>query len=255
MFHTVAYSQSITSSGTFQAINAVADPTVIVQASTQILVPKGFNQFWAAAPFAVANSAGTKAQLQSPSLRQVFFPTLTPRQVGATLDAFPHVHEQFDDPIAFAEAEGLQYFNDGGGDGVTARQTGAIVFLGDGPRKPTSGKIYTMRATTSITLVAATWTNGAFTFDQTLPVGNYDVVGMRAEGTGLLAARLVFVGPSAIVRPGCLGNASGTTLDLYDFRFGRIGVWGSFYSIVPPSVDCLGATGTSQVFEIDLIPR
>ena len=49
--------------------------------------------------------------------------------------------------------------------------------------------------TSTVALGAANvWTNGAVTFDDSLPVGHYQVVGFRAESVGLVAARLVFKG-------------------------------------------------------------
>src|SRR5207247_1836789 len=99
------------------------------------------------------------------------------------------------------------------------------------------GAIYTIRATAAVALAASTWVNGALTFSQALPYGTYQVVGMRARGANLAAARLVFVGQP--FRPGVAGvNALGN-VDPFHFRYGNMGVFGQFDSTVPPTVDCL----------------
>jgi hypothetical protein len=98
--------------------------------------------------------------------------------------------------------------------------------------------------TTSVTLSAYAWTNAALTFSQTLPMGRYQVVGMRARSTGLIAARLVFVGFSW--RPGCVGHDAVSDIDNDVFRQGRLGVWGEFEHDTPPTVDFLSVSADSN---------
>lgn len=254
MFHTVAFSQGLSTTNVGTLCTPIVDPTITINGNN-LLIPDKINQVFCAIPFSTAGTAATKAQIQTPSLREMFFPSLTPFEVSATLDTVPTVSEFMDNPLPLVTNEGMNYQSDALS-AAAAGQQGCIVWLSDGPRSPIAkSKVFTMRATTTVTLVANNWVNGPFTFDQTLPVGNYDVVGMRAEGTGLLAARLVFIGASAVVRPGCPGFASIQKQDVFAFRMGRMGVWGTFYSLTPPSVDCLGATGTTQVFYLDLVPR
>ncbi len=254
MFHTVAFSQALTTTNVGTLVTPVVDSTVTINGNN-LLIPDKINQLFAAFGFSTVGTAATKVQVQTPSLREVFWPSLSPIINAATPDANALIPSFMDNPIPLQTQEGLNIQSDALST-ATAGQQGAVVFLSDGKRTPVTGsKIFTMRATTAIVLSANTWVNGQFTFDQPLPVGNYDVVGMRAEGTGLMAARLVFVGPSAVTRPGCPGNATALTRDLEDFRYGRSGVWGTFFSITPPSLDCLGATGTTQVIYLDLVPR
>lgn len=254
MQHLIAFAASVLSSGTFQAITPVPDPTVFIN-GTLLNVPDKLNQVLAAFALTKANSAGTKAQLQSPSLRAMFFPTIAPLNLATTFEGMVNFFDLGDNPIQLVTNEGLQFFNDGGGNGTTAQDVYGIVILGDSKVAPANGKIYTMRATAAVALAARTFVNGALTFDQNLPVGNYDIVGMRARGTGLVAARLVFIGASAVSRAGVPAVADAQGNDFSRFRFGNNGVFGTFNSLTPPSVDCLGDTGTAQVFEFDLIPR
>lgn len=254
MFHTIAFSQNNTSVNVGTLTTPVVDPTVTINGNN-LLVPDKINNLFAAAGFTTAGTAATKGQLQSPSLREMFFPSLTPLPVAATLDTFAHVYELFDNPIPLVTNEGLNY-QQNATNSTSSGQSGAIVWLSDGARSQSmKSKIYTMRATASIQQAVNAWTNGALTFDQTLPVGNYDIVGMRAEAAGLLAARLVFIGQSAITRPGCPGNADDTKTDMVEFRYGKLGVWGTFNSLTPPSIDVLGGTASAQTLYIDLVPR
>lgn len=254
MFHTMAFSQALTTTNVGTLVTPVVDSTVTINGNN-LLVPDKVNQLFAAVPFSTAGTAMTKAQIQTPSLREVFFPSLSPIVNQATPDTNSLIPSFMDNPIPLNTTEGMNFQSDALST-ATAGQQGCIVFMSDGKRVPvSSSKIYTMRFTTAIVQSANNWVNGALTFDQPLPVGNYDVVGMRVEATGLMAARLVFVGQSAITRPGCPGNATALTRDLEDFRYGRSGVWGTFFSITPPSLDVLGATGTTQIGYLDLIPK
>jgi hypothetical protein len=118
------------------------------------------------------------------------------------------------------------------------------VWLCDAALAQVTGEIFTVKASTSVTLSANQWTNAAITFAQTLPRGRYQVVGMRAKSTGLVAARLVF--PGYAWRPGCLGSAAYNNVERPEFRQGRMGVWGEFDHNVPPTVDFLSISADSN---------
>jgi hypothetical protein len=86
---------------------------------------------------------------------------------------------------------------------------------------------------------------GTINFDQSLPQGLYTVVGFEHWSPGALAARLVF--PGMHMRPGTLSMAGGTTTFQASkrtdriFYEGGIGVYGSFNSFAPPSLEVLAA--------------
>jgi len=249
--HLVGYYKSVLSAGTLAALTPVPDPTVTVQGN-DLLVPAKYNQVVFGAALTVAHAL-TQAQLQAPSLRGMYFPDLTPRVLAATFANIQRLGDLSQTPLQLQTNEGLQFFSDGGGDGTTAEACYGLVWLSDGALTPAKGKVYTMRATAAVALAAGSWVNGPLTFNQTLPVGTYSIIGMRAEGANLVAARLVFIGQSAITRPGVPGAGGANTSDLDQFRMGAAGAFGSFDSTTPPSVDCLGVTDTSQVFEFDLV--
>jgi hypothetical protein len=249
--HLVAFAQSVTAApAAIQALDPVPDATVTV-AGKLMYVPSKYNQVIRAAILGKAGTL-TQAQLQAPSLRELFFPDLTPLRVGTEFTGDNDMYDLGSAPLQLVTSEGLEVLTDGNNT-TTAVDEYGLVFLSDGPIQAAKGKIYTMRATAGVALAARAWVNGPLTMDQSLPVGKYQILGMRAMGSGLVAARLVFIGPSAVTRPGVLGYAGEQTSGMEYFRFGRSGTFGEFDSVTPPSVDCLGDTGTAQTFELDLV--
>lgn len=257
MITLVAYYQSILSSGTLQALAPVVDPTVTEQGN-DILVPDKLNQVGLFAGIDATASIGgaTQVQLQSPSLREIFFPQSPNFQPIANLDTFRSWSKQLQAPIPLKTNEGLQFFTDAGGDGTTAHDEYGIVFLVDGAIAPAKGPIYVVRATAAIQQAVGVWVNGQLTFDQTLPVNTYDVVGVAFEATSGVAGRLLFVGASAVARPGALVHTLGLADIPPGFELdGSLGVLGSFNSTTPPSIEMLGGTAASQTVWLALVPH
>jgi len=126
-----------------------------------------------------------------------------------------------------------------------------FAWLVDAAPAPVNGEIFSVRATAAISLAARVWTNGDLTFTQDLPFGTYDVVGLRAESTNLIVARLVF--PGGRWRPGVPGANAPGDVDAPQFRYGASGVIGSFNSNSPPSIDMIGITDTAEDVILDLI--
>lgn len=243
----VAWYQSIDPANALTAIDAVPDQHVTVNGD-DVRVPAGMKGIIGAV--ALANDASVaRAQIQAPSLRAMLNLDVEPVVAAAVLGS-PAEQTFFPEtPVPITEDESLNFAILS--DPAAAAVHYGLAWLADGPIKPVTGNIYTVRATGAATLAAGSWVNTALTFSQTLPAGKYQVVGMRARGTNLVAARLVFVG--GMWRPGVPAiNAIGDT-DTYWQRFGRMGVLGEFNSTTPPTVDCLGVTDTAQVFHLDLI--
>jgi hypothetical protein len=192
----------------------------------------------------------TSAKILAPSLKRVFDP-----HIGVLVNAIVFgnppesmMHPMSPTPLTKDESVNVQINSDA----AAATDEYAFLWLSDGPLQPVRGKIYTMRATSAITLVHGKWTFGELTFDSKLPAGRYAIVGMRAQGTNLIAARLNIKG--SFWRPGCPAvNALGDR-DSSWFRNGNLGVWGEFDQTTPPGVECVGVTDTSQVIFLDLIP-
>jgi hypothetical protein len=182
-------------------------------------------------------------------LRRVFLPEVVPLDVGAALPASPRKVFLFDErPIPLDPGEAL----DSNITNTASDRETVLVWLGPGPSKPDTRPFFTLRATGTTTLVAGGWTNASLTFDQTLPAGQYALLGARARSTNLIAFRFVFVGGT--YRPGALGYAAITSLDYDKFRAGNLGVWGTFKHNAPPTVDFLAnVADTAETLELDLV--
>ena len=151
-----------------------------------------------------------------------------------------------EDPLALEISEKLNVYT------IHTLDGWALLWLAEGPVAPVHGDIHAVRATTGHTTAGDIWENVALTFDQTLPVGRYQVVGMRAIGTALLAARLVFIGYGW--RPGVPACAVLGDGEVHAFRKGKFGAFGEFEFDQPPTIDLLGTgvTSTEEIY-LDLI--
>jgi hypothetical protein len=245
MFHLCGYYES-QDSAVLVPTAALADPAMTVSGDN-ISIPDYASMLMGVCGIG-ANL--TRAQLQSPALRRVINYEVRGLNVNAeplnppVADIFPA------SPIQLDIDEQLQAHMSEDAAGASAATI--LVFLADKAIEPVGGEIFTIRVTNATTLVVNTWTNGALTFDQVLPVGRYAIVGARFESAGLQAFRFLFQGSTP--RPGGIGCDAAADLEVRGQRFGGWGVWGEFQSTNPPTVDFLSVSAdTSQVGLLDLI--
>lgn len=246
MFTLVGYTES-QDSASLVNVAALVDPHVRV-VGDDIVVPSGLN--YVGGVYAIG-AAITRAQLVSPSIRRRYPLEVTPIEIAAEPADPVKYNPFFQSPIQLDEDESLNFQAAEGGAG--AQQSSGLVWLCDGATSPITGsEIFTIRATNASTLVAYAWTNGALTFNDTLPAGEYAVVGMRASSAGLIAARLVF--SQFPWRPGCIACDTLGEQGAPVFRMGALGVWGQFSHNTPPTVDFLSLSAdTAQTVDLDLV--
>lgn len=245
MFHLGGFTES-QDSATLVNVAALADQQLTVSGD-DLRVPEGASKLLAA--YALGPNV-TRAMLVAPSLRRIFNYEIKPIDVGAEPAANPPFISLIDDPIQLDvdESVNAQAAEDGAG----ATRATILVLLGDESPRPVDGEIFTIRATNTSTLVANAWSNGALTFDQVLPAGEYAIVGARCECAGGQAFRFAFVGGG--FRPGGLAGDAVSDLNVRGQRFGGWGEWGRFKNTTPPTVDFLSnSADTSQVVDLDLI--
>lgn len=247
MMHLAAYYKSVNSAAGLAALNAVADQAVFTN-GPDIRVPGDIANLLGEAALS-AQTAPLFAQVQSPSLRQLANQDIKPVTTALVFSQKEQLQWHGDNPRGLAANEAIDFYLQATG-GAAAGNYG-LVWLGDGPIKPTNGKTFSVRATGAAALSAGVWVNTPLTFDVALPAGTFQVVGIRAEGTNLIAARAVFIGSA--YRPGVPGETSAAAAFWTAFRNGRMGVYGQFDINQPPTMDCLGATDTTQEFVFDLI--
>lgn len=247
MFHLAGYFQDVDQGAVFQAITAMGDQALNTSGD-DITVPSDLAFLSGAALVTVATTY-TRSQIQSPSLRQLANIDLTGYTNADDFNQPQNINDWFDNPMSLDAEEDLQFFTDT--DHGSAIEIQGFVWLSDGAITPARGAQFTIRATAAITLVQGVWTNGNLTFQTTLPAGNYDVVGMRAEGANLQAARLVFIGGA--YRPGVPADVTAAGTSLERFRSGNAGIFGSFNQNAQPTLDAVGITDSAQTVFLDLI--
>lgn len=246
MFSLAAYSESLTPGGALHFIAGVVDPHLTVFGD-EIRVPQFAPNLMAMAVLSAATTL-TSARLEAPSFLTRVYPDIEPLVNALKFGDPPQV---ICDPkrITVLEVDEDLRLAINSADAGVVREYGLVWFC-DGPPQPVQGEVFTIRARTSIALSAGEWVNGPIIFEQTLPVGRYNVVGMRARGANLVAARLVPIG--AHHRPGVPAVPDLGFRDQQAFRHGNLGVFCQFDSTTPPTVDALGETDTAQEYILDL---
>jgi len=229
-------------SATLLALQPIADPHVTVFGN-DLTVPE-LDMIVAALGF---GGAPTQMQLQSPNLREIFMEDVA-HLIGTevTTPTDGHLLDRRDSPIELVRSEKLNVFT------IHTTDGWCLIWLADDSISPKSGEIRTVSATTGHTTAENVWENVALAFSQTLPAGRYEIVGMHAYGTNLLAARLVFTGGGW--RPGVPAGADINSKSDERFRNGEFGSFGEFEFDSPPTVDLLGSGVTAaEVIHFDLI--
>jgi len=193
----------------------------------------------------------TRARLTSPTLRKTSVLEVEPIDISVE----PTFPTALDDwwarpvPITAGEIMNAQASENGAG----ATRMSVFAWVGEANAEVPAQNITTIRATGTATLVAYTWSSVTLTYDTTLPTGTYQIVGMRAESAGLLAARLI-LSENQTHRPGCIGYDAASDVDLDRFRKGNSGVWGIFKEENPPTVQCFSASAdTAETIWLDVI--
>lgn len=247
-FTLVGFYEDQDGGGALHELAGIPDPHVTVQGD-DVRVPESMINLMGKAALSEATTL-TSAKILAPSLKRVFDPHVSVLVNALVFGNPPEamIHPESPTPLVKDESMNFQINSDA----AAATDEYGLVWLSEGSISPVKGQIYTMRATAAASLAHGAWAYSELTFDSKLPAGKYAVVGMRAQGTNLICARLLFKG--GVWRPGCPAvNALGD-LDCKWFRNGFLGVWGEFDQTTPPAIECLGVTDSAQVIFLDLIP-
>lgn len=173
------------------------------------------------------STSAERARIVAASLRAKVLPDIQPINAGPEPTyPDPKFHDLRECPIVVEPSERLnfQVENDGAG---AAEDIFGLLFLGSGAPSKASGKWMPVRATTAASAMTANvWNLRSITLAQSLPPGTYELGGVRATSTSLVAVRAVF--PGQVERPGALGADGDADQTLEVFRRGNLGVWGTF---------------------------
>lgn len=248
--HTVAaFFENMAQNTTYDAVSGVSDPANTLSSNGRFIFPDNYRMLAAA----VMGASIGAARLNAPSLRSVVLPELYPVNVGAALSDNVKIVApgRFGPRVIKNEEVAVELSHAGAG----AEDVFAGLFMAPTFVPAPEGPIFTLLASASPTLTAGTWVNVALTFNQTLPAGEYTVVGLNVICNDAFLARLVFPG-GPVFRPGCVVNDTyGQTNPIEPFRYGRMGLYGKFENTAPPTLDILGyvAGAETPVVMLDVI--
>ena len=251
MKHTAAWWENVDPAGAYNLLNAVAD-TQITWALTNIQIPS-LNQIVLLAGGA-DNTAAPIMRLVAPSLRTRSLFQIAPlnAQAAAAIepDTPPKILDLRTTPLVMVPGENAQV--ELNSNPVAAQSQWLIAWFADGPVAPVGGSIFTVRAVGATALVAGAWTNCPLVFDENLPRGRYQIVGMKAISATGIAARLVV--PDSRWRPGVLACDVVEDEDWPGFRYGAFGAFGEFEDTDALTADFLAnAADAAEIVYLDLI--
>lgn len=245
MHHTLAWRKSIADI-VADDITPVTDGIMTIQ-NSHFLPQKPYKLLYAF----FGGAGATRARIITPKFRQISTPWIRPINLAIVPLDEPNMADYSQNPLAIYQLEELQlegYQTTGGAAvvvGVAGLQSTAM-------RPAPQGDIIAMRGTGTTTCVAGAWTNCAITWQDTLPVGTYSVVGLEPQGATCVAARLIF--EDQVERPGALGQSLVSGNGPAMFRYGGLGVWGTFNAYRIPSVEYLcNAADTAQEIYLHLV--
>jgi len=241
MFHLLAYTKLDTAGALNEDIPAVTDNFATVQNSHYIL------QEDTTLMAAYARNAGiTNARINTPDFRRVSIPSLQPVNVNAAPITLPPMIFFPPSRLRIPKIDEVSFeASNGGGGGVRTIGGIWVASMGHNFNIP-QGDVYTLRFTSTITTVANVWTLGNMAFDQTLPAGNYTVVGLDVIGVTTEFARLAFLGGG--MRPGVIVRPAVSNYMWDSFRFGNAGVLGIFASTAIPNLEVFGTAAAAITY-------
>lgn len=243
--HTVLFSSSI-ATATESQVNAVSDGIITIQN----------NNFLPQRPYVASYAAGCatnmqRLRLRTPSIRQIADHWVRGINRANTWGFPQRVDHGGRNALAFKAGEEITALATQNAAGAQTQYV--ALALSETPPAPVPGTAYSYRGTSSGTATAGAWTLVPMTWTDALPDGEYAVVGGTFFSATNLVGRLVF--ENQTLRPGALGvQALENDVDPI-FRYGGLGVWGSFRNYAPPQVEvfCTAADTAHEVY-LDIVP-
>lgn len=244
-FHLIAWESNITNAVETD-MTPVQDSIMSIQ-NTHFMPQRNMNIL-----FAYVSSANlSRARFVTPKFRQITTPFIRPSGSALLPISRPPVADYRQSPLVCNGLEELQLLALQGGGG--AEVVYGIAGISDTSIIPSpTGDIYTMRGTGTTTVTAKAWTQFAVTWQDTLPQGSYQAVGLVGVSTTGIAARLIF--EQQTWRPGGLCFAADGNITDPVFHQGRLGAWGMFTGNRMPNCEILcNAADTAQEIFLDFV--
>ena len=243
-FHVLGWTGNI-ADATATSLTPITDQIFAIQ-NGNFFPTRAYQLLWAAG----VGTNLTLGRLITPFLRQVTTPYIRPLNNGADFPNLPGIADYRANPFTLRGLEEIQL--DGTQDSGGTSRVWFFSALQEQPRPMPGGDIWTMRGTDTTTLVANSWTTLNVTWQDMLPAGTYEVVGLTATSASAKAVRIIF--DDQILRPGsiCTVDIDNQTSDI--FRKGRLGGWGRFDSNRMPNFEMLADAGdTAEELYLDFV--
>lgn len=244
-FHAALFNSSI-------AQNADVDVTAVTDSILTIVNNHFLPQRNCELLFVGAASANmSRARIETPSVRQIARPFVRPVS-GAVGWGYPQrIDIMGRNAVPLRATEEISFIAHQAG--AAAEQVFGLIGLGFGAYTAPAGSVFTIRGTSTTAAGVRSWTQLAgVTWSDTLPAGQYAVVGMEHSSTTGICGRLIFEQQS--LRPGCPSIQSVGTGVSDDFRNGGWGEWGRFNAYALPNIEvfCNAADASHEVY-LDLV--
>jgi hypothetical protein len=246
VFHLLAWSVAIGQTADTE-VTAVQDDIVFRNSVNRFYLGQAMDLVAAYAGSATIN----RAKFASASLRQVNFPFIRPVERTVAPPDLPGMMDLVESPFRLPQGEELlvQATSDLA---CGTERLNVLAWVTTGLRNAPTGDVLACRATSSTAAVANTWTSISYTFDQSLPPGEYAIVGSESISTTGVAHR--FIIPNQEWRPGSLSNVAvgNQTHPLFQER--RLGQYGVFQHVALPTIQVFcNSTDNSHVLYLYLV--
>lgn len=238
MHDTIAFSESQDLAGVEGNVAGVPDQHIYVNGDDIVI---GSNNALIGA-VACVGSTGTRARLVSPSLRRMNTYDMRPLVLALVPGSLSGKYLHPLSPIMLDTNESLNCLFTA--DPVAAEQESCVVFLAPGAVNPVAGKIYPVRVSITLALVAGQWAYSAVNIVDDLPTGTYTVVGASFTVAAGVAFRFVPVG--AAHRPGGICQSAANIQTPEPFRWGGLGAWFDFNTVQLPGCEVLGSAAAAS---------
>ena len=203
--------------------------------------------------FAYAGSATLdRAKIVSPSNRQITTPYIRPIQESLNPGDDPNVADFSKNPFTL---RGLEVVTIEATSDIAMGTEDCFAFIGvqDQHTPAPQGNIFTLRGTSTTATTADVWSNiGEITWEDTLPEGEFAIVGLEVDSANAIAARIIV--QNQRYRPGSLSITDSAERGHDMFRKGRLGLWGRFRQTAMPEIEVITeASDNSHVIYMDII--
>lgn len=246
MQHLLTYNKSQAANAVEAALSFVSDPAVSTDASGNPILPAQMRLL--AAWCGGVNM--TSARINSPYFRRLFLPYLYPLNNTDVIANDTNLVDLRDHSMTLPALEGVEVDTSNGA-GANRHTVG--MFIADGPPQQVSGsEVYTVKCTAAITCVAYTYVSGSIVFGQSLPQGQYGIVGALVQSATGIFARFLLPGQSW--RPGVVVQAAVTNRPPFQGRKAPMGLMGIFQSTSLPQIEIFAsAADVAQTIFLDLV--